>query len=91
MVVDTEGNLWIAVFASHRVIVFNTPAKHLKNVVFSANNMACTTWGGKDHDIIFVATGIDKSPDRKPDDEGGYVFRYRPRGFKGFPKYEFAG
>ncbi|KIW64827.1 hypothetical protein PV04_07133 [Phialophora macrospora] len=91
MVVDTEGNLWIAVFASYRIMVFSPTGKHLKDIVFSANNMACTTWGGKNFDIIFAATGKDKSVDAKKEDEGGHMFRYKPDGFKGMPKYEFAG
>ncbi|KPI35456.1 Regucalcin [Cyphellophora attinorum] len=92
MVVDTEGNLWIAVFASHRVMVFSPSGEHLKDVVFSAKNMACTTWGGRNHDIIFVATGKDRSKGAKADDEGGHMFRYKPSdGAKGYAKFEFDG
>ncbi|RDW75295.1 hypothetical protein BP6252_06437 [Coleophoma cylindrospora] len=91
MVVDVDGNLWIAVFASNRVMVFDPQGKHLKDVVFSAHNPACTTWGGKDFDIIFVASGKDRSITAKADDEGGHMFRYREKGVKGSAKFEFAG
>ncbi len=78
-------------FASYRVMVFSPSGKHLKDIVFSANNMACTTWGGKNSDILYIATGRDKSPDAKPDDEGGHMFRFKPEGVKGIQKYEFDG
>ncbi len=78
-------------FASYRIMVFSPAGEHLKDIVFSAKNMACTTWGGKNFDIIFAATGKDKSVHAKADDEGGHMFRYRPAGYRGMPKYEFAG
>jgi len=88
---STNGNLWIAMFASYRVMVFSPEGEHLKDIVFSANNMACTTWGGKNFDILFVATGKDKSVQAKAGDEGGHMFRFKPVGVNGMPKNEFAG
>jgi sugar lactone lactonase YvrE len=72
-------------------MVFSPSGEHLKDIVFSANNMACTTWGGKNSDILYIATGRDKSPDAKADDEGGHIFRFKPGGVKGVQKYEFDG
>ena len=73
-------------------MVFNPRGSHLKDIVFSANNMACTTcWGGKNFDIPFVATGKDRSPNAKEEDEGGHMFRYKMPGLKGSPKFEFLG
>lgn len=73
-------------------MVFSPSGKHLKDVVFSANNMACTTWGGRNHDIIYVATGKDRSEGAKPDDEGGHMFKFKPSdGSRGYPKFEFDG
>ena len=46
---------------------------------------------GKNFDIIFVATGKDRTEGAKPSDDGGHMFRYKPVGFKGMPKYEFKG
>lgn len=75
-----------------QVMVFSPSGEHLKDIVFSANNMACTTWGGKNHDIIFVATGKDRNPDAKADDEGGHMFKYKPSAqYHGAPKFEFDG
>lgn len=78
-------------FASHRVMVFSPAGEHLKDVVFSAYNMACTTWGGPKFDILYIATGKDKSAHAKADDEGGHMFRYRPDGARGMAKFEFDG
>jgi hypothetical protein len=106
IVFSTDGNLWIAMFASYRVsgspsLISSTlkatgngldpQGKHLKDIVFSAKNMACTTWGGKNFDILFVATGKDRSIDAKAEDEGGHMFQYKPPGVKGSPKHEFVG
>ncbi|KAH8653797.1 regucalcin [Xylariales sp. PMI_506] len=92
MVVDTEGNLWIAVWDSNRVMVFSPEGRHLKEIYFTARNMACTTWGGKDNDILFIASAKNKKPTAKADDEGGHMFRWKaPTGTKGMSKYEFLG
>ena len=80
-------------FASEgRVMVFDPTGKHLKDIKFdSVNNVACTTWGGKDFDILYVVSGKDKSAAAGADADGGHVFRFQPKGVKGMPKYEFAG
>ncbi|KAJ5125128.1 Anterior fat body protein [Penicillium atrosanguineum] len=91
MVVDTNGNLWIAMFDSNRVMVFSPEARHLKDIIFSARNPACTTWGGKNFDIIYMASGKDRRPNPDPQDEGGHMFRYKPTDAHGKPKHEFAG
>lgn len=73
-------------------MVFSPSGEHLRDIVFSSKNMACTTWAGKNHDIIFVATGKDRSPQAKADDEGGHLFRYKPPPeHRGAAKYEFDG
>lgn len=88
---SSEGNLWVAVYASSRVMVFSPEGKHLKDIVFPAKNLACPTWGGEDNNIIYVVSAKDTSEDRAPDDEGGHLFMYKAEGTKGQPKYEFAG
>lgn len=79
-------------FDSNRVMVFSPEGTHLKDIVFSARNPACTTWGGKDSNVMFVATGKDRKPTAKACDEGGHMFRYyAPLGTKGTVKHEFLG
>lgn len=72
-------------------MIFDPSDKHLKDITFPAYNPACTAWGGKNFDTIFMASGKDKRPIAAKDDEGGHMFRYKPNGPKGFPKFEFAG
>ena len=92
VITSTEGNLWIAVFDTHRVMVYSPEGRHLKDVQFSAKNMTCTTWGGKNQDILFVTTGKNQNTTPGSTDEGGHIFRYRaPTGTKGLPKNEFLG
>ncbi|KAK2741786.1 hypothetical protein FQN57_005530 [Myotisia sp. PD_48] len=91
MVVDTEGNLWIAVFDSDRIMVFSPEGKHLKDIILSARNPACTTWGGRNFDMIYTASGKDRSANPRAVDDGGHMFLYKPVGSKGMPKFEFAG
>ena len=88
---STEGNLWIAMFDSNRVMVFSPDGQHLKDIVFSARNPACTTWGGKNFDIIYIASGKDRRSRPAPNDEGGHMFRYKPTHARGQPKHEFDG
>ncbi|CRG83559.1 Regucalcin [Talaromyces islandicus] len=91
MVVDTNGNLWIAMFDSNRVMVFTPEGRHLKDITFTARNPACTAWGGKDYDIIFLASGKWRGKREIPDDEGGHMFKFKPGDAHGQPKHEFAG
>jgi sugar lactone lactonase YvrE len=78
-------------YGSKRVMVFSSEGRHLKDIIFSAQNLACTTWGGKNHDIIYVASAKDQSAKARSDDEGGCMFRFKPRDARGQAKYEFAG
>ncbi|OCF32255.1 hypothetical protein I316_06170 [Kwoniella heveanensis BCC8398] len=90
MVCDVEGNLWIAMWGSHRVMCYSSTGKHLKDIKFSARNMACTSWGGPNYDTLYIATATDRSPRKKADDDGGHIFKYHV-GIKGLPKYRFRG
>ena len=88
---STNGNLWIAVYASNRVMQFNPSGKHLTDVVLPAYGVACTTWGGPDFDTLFIATGKDRSEHPRENDKGGHIYAFKPPGVKGYPKYEFGG
>ncbi|WVF73220.1 hypothetical protein IAT40_008039 [Kwoniella sp. CBS 6097] len=90
MVCDIEGNLWIAMWGSHRVMCYSATGKHLKDIKFTARNMACTSWGGPNYDTLYIASATDKSPRKRADDDGGHLFKYHV-GIKGLPKYKFKG
>ncbi|KAK3940476.1 gluconolactonase [Diplogelasinospora grovesii] len=92
MVVDVDGNLWVAVYDSSRVMVYSPEGKHLREVTLSARNPTCPTWGGPNWDILYITTASDRGKVAGPDDEGGHVCRYHEEGVRGGrAKYEFAG
>lgn len=92
MVVDTEGNLWVAGLASDRVMVFSPQGEHLRDILLPARNPSCTTWGGKDFDILYMATGMDWAKESDDKDGGGHMYMFKPGGgVKGFAKHVFAG
>lgn len=73
-------------------MVFSPEGMHLKDIVVSARNPTCTTWGGRNWDIIFTTSGKDRSAKPRAVDDGGHMFMYRvPKGIKGGPKFEFDG
>lgn len=86
-----EGNLWVAIYGTSRVMVLSPEGKRLKEIKFPAMFPTCTTWGGKNHDIIYVSTARDRRENPDPADEGGHMYIYKPAGTKGQPKHEFAG
>ena len=89
---STNGNLWIACFDSDRIMVFGPDGTHLKDIVVSSRNPTCTTWGGRNWDIIFCSSGKDRTAEPRAVDDGGHMFLYKtPAGTKGWPKYEFDG
>ncbi|WWD03447.1 hypothetical protein V865_001499 [Kwoniella europaea PYCC6329] len=90
MVVSVEGDLYIAMWASSRVMVYSPEGKHLKDIKFTARNMACTSWGGPNYDTLYIASATDKRPNKNPEDDGGHLFKYHV-GVKGLPKYKFKG
>lgn len=74
------------------LVVFNPNGKQIKEFVFSGQRLTCPTWGGENHDILFVtsAKGGDGQADQA--DEGGNMFSYKiVDGPKGKPEHEFSG
>ncbi|KAL7421101.1 hypothetical protein Q5752_003985 [Cryptotrichosporon argae] len=90
MVCDVDGNLWIAMWGSYCVMCFSADGTHVRDVEFTAKNMACTAWGGPDYDTLYIASAMDRTPGARPDDDGGHLFKYRV-GVQGLPKYRFKG
>lgn len=82
----------MAVYDSSRIMVFSPDGKHLKDIILTARNVTCTTWGGRNWDLIFAATAKDPNPQSHETDDGGHMFLYKPQdGSRGQAKVEFAG
>lgn len=71
-------------------MVYSPEGKVLDEIAFSGKNVTCTTWGGKENNILYITSGVDNSDDRQPDDEGGHMFMYKADA-RGLSKREFAG
>lgn len=72
-------------------MVFTPEGEWLKEVGLPAMYPTCPTWGGRDHDILFITTARDRTADPDPADEGGHIYMFRPGGVRGQAKYEFGG
>lgn len=88
---SSDGNLWIAVYSSHRIMVYSPAGQHIKDIVFPAANVTCTTWGGSNFDMIFLTTAGDRGEGNlDQDDQGGHMFRFKPIGSRGGAMNEFG-
>ena len=74
----------------HCVEVYSTDGKKLRRINFPAKCVTCPTWGGRDNDILFIASAQPLVEKAAPGDEGGHVFRYKSD-VKGMRKSDFAG
>lgn len=87
MVIDTNDNLWVALWRYYSVICFDgsTGAALLK-IEIPAKLITCPVWGGPDFKTLFVTTATfgfdgDKGQAVTKDgekDEGGHLFAWRP-------------
>ena len=88
---STVGNLWVAVYGTSSVMVFNPEGKLLRQIKLPAIYPTCPTWGGKNNDILFITTARDRTDTPDPNDEGGHMYLVHPANVHGTTKYEFAG
>ncbi|ODV97650.1 hypothetical protein PACTADRAFT_47523 [Pachysolen tannophilus NRRL Y-2460] len=90
MVVDIDGNLWISMFGISSVAVYNPNGELIKTLKFGAKKLTCPTWGGKDHNIMYVVSSYDTDENKDENDYGGQLFKYHTD-TTGLRKNEFAG
>lgn len=88
---STDGNIWVAVYATASVMLFSPEGKCLKQGGLPAMYPTCPTWGGKNHDMLFLTTARDRTGNPDPADDGGHIYMFRPGGASGQAKYEFGG
>ncbi|KAL0879863.1 hypothetical protein ABMA27_002394 [Loxostege sticticalis] len=83
--IDTEGNLWVAVFNGSCVLQIDPKAgKLLKKVPIPALQVTSTTFGGPNLDILFVTTAsLNIDGEQKP--PCGSTFMVTGLGVKGTP------
>lgn len=73
------------------MMLFNPQGKCLKQVKLPAMYPTCPTWGGKDHDILYLTTARDRTENPDPTDDGGHIYMFRPNDARGQAKFEFGG
>lgn len=85
-VVDTDGNLWIAMCGEGKVVCLSPGGDVVREVHFPTFGVTCPTWG-KDEEILYVvsSTAFNDNP------QAGCVFAcdLRGRGIRGMRKFEF--
>ncbi|ODV87954.1 hypothetical protein CANARDRAFT_26128 [[Candida] arabinofermentans NRRL YB-2248] len=94
---DSEGNLYIAVWGTNRVIKIGYKSgKFEEEWIFPAERISCVTIGGENFDELFV-TSADLHLDdvsklgSVPGDLGGSLFNVKLSDAKGLPKNIWSG
>ncbi|XP_029178959.1 regucalcin-like isoform X3 [Nylanderia fulva] len=86
MTIDTNGNLWIALFGGHHVIHVNPKTQELlRKIKIPAENITSVAFGGPHLDILYVTTsgyGLT-AHQRKQTPHAGAVFAVKGLGVRG--------
>ncbi|XP_072932437.1 regucalcin-like isoform X2 [Epargyreus clarus] len=89
MTIDTDGNIWLAVFQGSCVLKIDpNTGKILQKVPIPAQQVTSVTFGGPNYDILFVTTasmnigGVQEPP-------CGSTFMVTGLGVKGYPNVNF--
>ena len=89
MTIDTNGNLWIALFTGGKVICVDPVKKErIAEIIVPASKVTCPTFGGKDYKTLFITTAWEgNTPDeRKADPLAGDLF-YADVDAQGYPSF----
>lgn len=61
MCIDTNGNLWIALWGGYKVVCCDpTDGRYLAEVHVPAKYVSCCTFGGKDMKELFITSAMDE-------------------------------
>lgn len=90
MTIDTDGNLWIAIWGGSCVACYNPETGEcLKEIPLPALNITSCCWGGPDLDVLYV-TSAACDTDLKKYPAAGCLFAVRGTGSKGHPMNTFS-
>ncbi|KAK9298961.1 hypothetical protein QLX08_007876 [Tetragonisca angustula] len=89
MTIDTNGNLWVAVYSGGSVLNINPQTGELlRSIKFNdAKNITSVAFGGPNLDILYVTSasmGLDENQ-LKEQPHAGYLFAVKGLGARGFP------
>lgn len=92
LVLDTEGNVWLALWGKGCVLCFDESGQLLREIVAKdAPYLTCTGWAGKDIDVLFCTSAYRGGLGGK---DGGALFKINAGerwGVKGMEKFRFDG
>lgn len=89
--IDTDGNLWVAVFAGSCVLNINPRTGELiRKIPIPALQVTSATFGGPNYDILYVTTAsLDGASWGKQKPPCGATFKVTGLGVQGFPNYDY--
>ncbi|EMF14174.1 uncharacterized protein SEPMUDRAFT_62303 [Sphaerulina musiva SO2202] len=93
MVIDTNGNLWIAMYATWRIMAFTPQGEVFAEIILPSYNITCPTWGGPNFETLYITSASHRGTSEPPQegDLGGHVYSFTPGIARGGAKGEFAG
>ena len=93
MTIDTDGNLWVAMWAGSAVICFDPKAgKEIRRIAMPVSQPSSVTFGGRDLGDLYITSARQDIPAEQlaKEPRAGNLFRCRP-GVQGVPVNEYAG
>ncbi|CAL7942671.1 unnamed protein product [Xylocopa violacea] len=93
MTIDTNGNLWVAVYGGAGVLQINPKTGELLRFVKinTAQNITSVAFGGPNLDVLYVTSasiGLNENQLREQP-HAGYLFTIKGLGVRGFPANSF--
>ncbi|XP_059045627.1 regucalcin-like [Achroia grisella] len=90
MTIDTDGNLWVAVFDGSSILQIDPrEGKLLRQISIPAKQVTSVTFGGPNYDILFVTTAKLKINNVEQEPPCGATFKVTGLGVKGFRNNNF--
>jgi gluconolactonase len=92
MTIDSDGNLWVAVFGGSRVLKVDGSKSEtlLDTIDIPAEQVTSVAFGGKNLDELYVTTGAMELQGKKPAPPvDGAVYKVTGTGSKGLPAVNF--
>lgn len=93
MTIDTDGNLWVAVFGGGGVLQINPKTSELLRFVEinSAKNITSVAFGGPELDTLYVTSACMELDEKQLKEQpyAGYLFAVTGLGARGYPANSF--
>ncbi|XP_066159018.1 regucalcin-like [Euwallacea fornicatus] len=93
MTLDTDGNIWVAVFGQKKIVKINPnkPEIILQTIEIPVKQVTAMAWGGPDLDVLFVTTGNTPLPGYVINAPGdGCLYKITQLGARGLPPNDFV-